>query len=177
MASTSMCVLRQLHYEKERIGNWIQFGSIDWIQYGSSKNNWNMVLPPASSHDAGVATDVIINVPKVLPIANEEESCEQESDEDSLSGTSTVEYDYTEEEYPSEEEEDYEDSEVDATTIEEIRQVLQKTVSNNKCSIEMKENNEGEVGMANSTAIEENKEGEAGMTYSTQTEETKEDEL
>ncbi|KAI3852413.1 hypothetical protein MKW92_018403 [Papaver armeniacum] len=71
----------------------VQFGSIDW----------NKLHLPASSQDAGVATGVTVNVDKVLPVANKEESHEQETEEDSLSTTSTIDYDfeYTDEKYSS----------------------------------------------------------------------------
>ncbi|KAI3853183.1 hypothetical protein MKX03_037412 [Papaver bracteatum] len=86
-------LVQKLHDGEERFLMDLQFGSIDR----------SMLRLPASSQDAGVATGVTVNVGKVLAVANKEEYPEQETEEDSLSTTSTIDYDreYTDEEYPS----------------------------------------------------------------------------
>ncbi|KAI3841057.1 hypothetical protein MKW92_051932, partial [Papaver armeniacum] len=83
--------VQKLHDGEERFVKDLQFGSIDW----------SMFHLPASSHDT--TTGVTVNVDKVLPVANIEESHEQETEDDSLSETSTIDYDfeYTDEKYSS----------------------------------------------------------------------------
>ncbi|KAI3877522.1 hypothetical protein MKX03_030632 [Papaver bracteatum] len=97
----------------------------------------------ASSHDAGVTVNV---AGKVLPVANKEECREQEteedslsvaagvtvkakSEEDSLSTTSTIEYrsDYTDEEYPSETEDDEDGEYVSNNNYKDVRMDVTKT--------------------------------------------------
>ncbi|KAI3880552.1 hypothetical protein MKX03_008816, partial [Papaver bracteatum] len=89
----------ELQYGEEKgVVKVLQFGSIDWTK----------LCLYASSYDAAVATGAVESVDKSFPVTKEE-SCEQETEDDTFSMGSTIDYHYSEEGYSGTDEEYDED--------------------------------------------------------------------